>query len=523
MDDCAGLIHELFEQRARLCPDAIAVSYKGQQLTYRQLNARSSQLASYLRKHGTFPDDRIAICVERGLEMVIGLLGILKAGAAYVPLDSSYPAERLRYMIEDCKPVLLLTQGHLRATLPHVAIPILALDVDWGAVDSVSGDEPGDDPVQMTPANLAYVMYTSGSTGVPKGVMVEHRHVTRYLAAFHERVHSGPTSVWAQFHSFSFDVSVMEFWGALLSGAKLIMMSYATSRFPRDLHTLLSKEAVSILCQTPSAFRRLIAARADCAQPLSLDTVILGGEALQLSSLSPWYEREENHRTQIVNMYGPTEATVYATYQPVRSTDQQPHGGSVIGTALSNSRICILDENREPAPIGVVGEIYIGGAGVARGYFNRPDLTAERFVADPMGPKGARMYRSGDLGLWRPDGTVEYRGRNDSQVKVRGFRIELGDVESHLITIEGVQEAVAAVRQDSADEAQLVAYLTANAGTKLVASELRGNLLKRLPVHMVPTDFVILAQFPLNASGKIDRKALPEPDRVSPGRKAGYR
>ena len=520
MEDCAELIHELFEQRARLRPDAIAVSYKDQQLTYRELNFRSSQLATYLRKQGTRPDDRIAICVERGVEMVIGLLGILKAGAAYVPLDSSYPAERLRYMVEDCKPILLLTQGHLRTGLPRTGVPVLALDADWSVVESTSRDES---KVQMTPANLAYVMYTSGSTGVPKGVMVEHRHVTGYLAALHERVHRGPTSVWAQFHSFSFDVSVMEFWGALLSGAKLIMMSYATSRFPRDLHTLLSNEAVSILSQTPSAFRRLIAARADCDRPLSLDTVILGGEALQLSSLSPWYEREENHRTQIVNMYGPTEATVYATVQTVRSTDQQPHGGSVIGTALSNSQICILDENREPVPIGVVGEIYIGGAGVARGYFNRPDLTAERFVADPMGPKGARMYRSGDLGVWRPDGTVEYRGRNDSQVKVRGFRIELGDVESHLITLEGVQEAVAVVRQDSADEAQLVAYLTAHAGTKLVASELRSNLLQRLPVHMIPTDFVILTQFPLNASGKIDRKALPEPDRVNPGRRAGYR
>jgi len=514
-DSSAGLIHELFEQRARSCPDAIAVTYKGQQLSYRELNTRSSQLASYLRKHGAHPDDRIAICVERSLEMVIGLLGILKAGAAYVPLDSSYPAERLRYMIEDCEPVLLLTQGHLRTALPPIDFPILSLDVDWSTVESISGEESDDSPVQMTPANLAYVIYTSGSTGVPKGVMVEHRNVTRFLTAFHEWFPVDPTRVWAQFHSFSFDVSVVELWGALLSGARLVMVSYATSRFPRDLHMLLSNEAVSVLCQTPSAFRRLIAARADCDHPLSLDTVILAGEALQLRSLDTWYEREENQRTRIVNMYGPTEATVYATYQPVRSSDQDPHGGSVIGTALSNSRICILDENREPVPTGVVGEIYIGGAGVARGYLNRPDLTAERFVVDPMGPKRARMYRSGDLGLWRADGTVEYRGRNDSQVKVRGFRIELGEVESYLVALKGVHEAVAVVRPDSVGEARLVAYLTANAGAKLAASELRGELLRRLPVHMVPTDFVILQQFPLNSSGKIDRKALPEPDRVS--------
>ena len=519
-DSSAELIHELFEQRAQSCPDAIAVSYKGQQLTYRELDARSSQLADYLRKQGTLPDDRIAICVERSLEMVIGLLGALKAGAAYVPLDSSYPAERLRYMIEDCDPVLLLTQGHLRAALPDTGVPILALDADWSAVEKL---QKVDGPVQMTPANLAYVIYTSGSTGVPKGVMVEHRHVTQFLTAFHEWFDVGPTTVWAQFHSFSFDVSVVELWGALLSGARLVMISYATSRFPTDLYTLLANEAVSVLCQTPSAFRRLIAAQADSDHALSLEAVILAGEALQLRALSPWYEREENHRTQIVNMYGPTEATVYATYQPVRSTDQDPHGGSVIGVALSNSRIAILDENREPVPTGSVGEIYIGGAGVARGYLNRPDLTAERFVADPTGPQGARMYRSGDLGLWRADGTVEYRGRNDSQVKVRGFRIELGEVESHLASLKGVHEAVAVVRLDSAGEARLVAYLTASAGAKLAAAELRGELLRRLPVHMVPTDFVILQQFPLNSSGKIDRKTLPEPDRVGIHRELGYR
>jgi amino acid adenylation domain-containing protein len=513
MDDSAALIHELFEHRAGMCPDAIAVSCKGRQLTYRQLDVRSSQLASYLRKHGARPDDRIAICLDRSPEMVIGLLGILKAGAAYVPLDSSYPAERLRYMIEDCNPVLLLTQGQLRGALPRVGIPILALDVDWGTVESVAREESDQGPVQMSPANLAYVIYTSGSTGVPKGVMVEHRNVTRFLTAFQEWFPMKPAGVWAQFHSFSFDVSVVELWGALLSGARLVMVSYATSRFPRDLHGLLSNEAVSILCQTPSAFRRLIAARADRDPPLSLDAVILAGEALQLRSLIPWYAREENHRARIVNMYGPTETTVYATYQAVRSSDQDPQGGgSMIGAALSNSRILILDETGEPVPPGVVGEIYIGGTGVARGYLNRPDLTAARFVADPMGPEGARMYRSGDLGLWRADGSVEYRGRNDSQVKVRGFRVELGEVESHLAALEGVHEAVALVQEDSAGEGRLVAYLTANPGAKLIPSELRGNLLRRLPVHMVPTDFVILQQFPLNSSGKIDRKALAVPE-----------
>ena len=504
----ARLIHEVFEERMCRYPDAVAVSYRGQQLTYRELDARSSQLASCLLRRGVSSESRVAICVERSPEMVIGLLGILKAGAAYVPLDPSYPADRLGYMLEDCRPAALLTQNHLQAQLPAVDIPKIVLDSDWSATESWK-DGSGEAPTPLTPENLAYIIYTSGSTGMPKGVMVEHRNVTQFLTAVGAWFHFEPGCTWALFHSIAFDVSVMELWGALLSGGKLVIISYATSRFPRDLYTLLSNEAVSVLCQTPSAFRRLITAQATCPGSISLETVLLAGEALQLNSLESWYEREANQGADMANLYGPTETTVYATYQPLTPSGEDPPGGSVIGIPLANSLISILSDHREPVPIGAVGEIHIGGEGVARGYFNRPELTAERFVADPVGAQGRRMYRSGDLGRWLSDGKIEYRGRNDSQVKVRGFRIELGEIEHHLNNVDGVREGVVLSAADASGDIRLVAYVTADEGVELTAAKLRGELLRRLPVHMLPSEYQILRQMPLNGSGKIDRKSLP--------------
>lgn len=502
------LIHEIFEKQARLYPDAIAASYKGQRLTYRELSERSDQLARHLRSLGAGPERLVAICVERSLEMMVGLVGILKAGAAYVPLDPSYPTERLRYMLEDCKPALLLTQGHLSNALPAASIPTIALDSDWNAIAGTTDDEGNRGGSPVTPRNLAYVIYTSGSTGTPKGVMVEHGNVTGFLAAADEWFQFHPRQVWTLFHSFSFDFSVLELWGSLLSGAHLLIVPYATSRFPRDVHALLSNERVQVLNQTPSAFRQLISAHADSSDVLSLETIILGGEALQVSPLKPWFESQSSQIARITNMYGPTETTVFVTRHPVLPTDSDPHGGSVIGAALRNSKISILEENREPTATGQLGEINIGGAGVARGYLHRPDMTAQRFVADPTGLHGGRLYRSGDLGLWRTDGAIEYRGRNDSQVKVRGFRIELGDIESHLTAVEGVREGVVLVQGNASGEARLVAYLTLVEGSSITPLTLRSTLLRRLPVHMIPTDFLILSHLPLSANGKIDRKAL---------------
>ena len=508
--DAALLIHEMFEERVGRYPEAIAVTFKGRSLTYHELSARSNQLARYLLRQGVGPESRVAICIERSLEMVIGVLGILKAGAAYVPLDPSYPAERLGYMLADCKPAALLTQDHLRSALPPVTVPRISLDSDWSMVEESSKADSGEFYVPVTSRNLAYVIYTSGSTGMPKGVMVEHANVTRFLSAVGAWFQFEPGCVWGLFHSFAFDVSVMELWGSLLSGGRLVVVSYATSRFPGDLYTLLSNEAVAVLCQTPSAFRRLIAAQATSSGPLSLKAVLLAGEALQLGSLVPWFEREPNRWARVVNLYGPTETTVYVTYHAVKPSDKELPGGSVIGVPLANSRISIFDEQRKEVSLGTVGEIYIGGLGVARGYFNRPELTAERFIADPTGIQGLRIYRSGDLGRWREDGTVEYRGRNDSQVKVRGFRIELGEIEHHLSEIVGVREGVVLALQDASGDAKLIAYVTQNEGSELTAQSLRGELLRRLPIYMVPSDYQILLQMPMNGSGKTDRKALSQ-------------
>jgi arthrofactin-type cyclic lipopeptide synthetase B len=445
--------------------------------------------------------------------MIVGLLGILKAGGAYVPLDPAYPAERLKYMLNDCKPVLLLTQERLKKTLPAGTLPIFALDSDWSQISDQPISNPIPEQLGLTPENLAYVIYTSGSTGAPKGVMVEHRSVTRFLTAANEWFRFDGDDVWALFHSFAFDFSVLELWGSLLSGGCLVVVPYATSRFSRDLYKLLCEEQVSVLTQTPSAFRQLIGGRTRSPESHCLKTVILGGEALQVSSLKSWYEHEGNAGAMITNMYGPTETTVFVTYRPVQPTDTDPHSGSLIGTPIPHSRIYILDENRHPVPIGVTGEIYIGGTGVARGYLNRPELTADRFVVDPFaGAHSARMYRSGDLGRWRLDGNIEYLGRNDSQVKVRGFRMELGDIETHLLDCAGIREAVVLVREDRPGEAQLVAYLTTVDGEARSAGSVRSHLLQRLPIHMVPNAYVVLPHLPLNANGKIDRKALSGPD-----------
>ena len=503
------LIHVSFEEQARTYGDSIAVSFKDRVLTYGSLNRRANQLAWYLREGGVGPDRPVAICFNRGLEMMIGLLAILKAGGAYVPMDPSYPRERLRYVLRDCNPLVLLTDRELGNKLKCCGIATIAIDAHWDDIGLRSEYDVPASVVGVRPENLAYIIYTSGSTGIPKGVMVEHRNVTRFLAMIDRQCDIEAGSRWASCHSYAFDFSVLEIWGALLSGACLVVVSYATSRFPKDLYALLLTENVAVLSQTPSAFRQLMTVPSRSRALLALRAVILGGEALRVKTLEPWFERDESRVADVINMYGPTETTVFVTCAAVKRHHVDPHGGSVIGTPFPHSRIYILDECREPVALGVVGEIHIGGTGVARGYLRRPELTAERFLADPFAPgEGSRMYCSGDLGRWRADGTLEYLGRNDSQVKVRGFRIELGDVESHLTACRGVKDAVVVVSPDQQAEARLVAYLTLEDGTHISGSEVRALLAQRLPIHMVPGEYVILPSLPLSANGKVDRNAL---------------
>ena len=508
-----ALIHELFEAQAVAQSDADAMVYEDQRLTYGELNARANQVAHYLLAQGVRPDDRVAICVERSLEMVVGLLGILKAGGGYVPLDPDYPAERLAYMLGDSAPVAMLTQVKLEERLPVHSVPTLRLDTD--EAQRVLAAQPTHNPELrargLTSRHLAYVIYTSGSTGTPKGVMVEHANVVRLFAATQDWFHFGDRDTWTLFHSFAFDFSVWELWGALLHGGRLVVVPYTINRSPRDFYELLCREGVTVLNQTPSAFRQLIAAQSSSAALHQLRYVVFGGEALEVATLRPWYQQMRNSGTQLINMYGITETTVHVTYRPLRVEDCE-RGASPIGRQIPDLRVYILDSRGEPVPLGVAGELYIGGAGVARGYLNRPELTAERFVADPFsGDKDARLYRTGDMGRWRPDGSIEYLGRNDFQVKLRGFRIELGEIEAQLQRCAGVREAVVLAREDRPGDKRLVAYVVAAEGAQPSVPALREALARTLAEYMVPGAFVLLDALPLTANGKLDRKALPAP------------
>ncbi|MBY8973942.1 amino acid adenylation domain-containing protein [Pseudomonas sp. P867] len=494
-----ALIHQQVETHAAAQPEAIAVRFEQQRLTYRQLNERANQVAHALLAQGVEPDSRVAICVERGPQMIIGLLGILKAGAGYVPIDPAYPQERIAYTLADSQPVVVLVQAGTRHRVGELA----QLDLDS------LGQLPITDPrLHLSPANLAYVIYTSGSTGQPKGVMIEHRQVARLFSATQHWFGFNPHDVWALFHSFAFDFSVWEIWGALMHGGQLLIVPQLVSRSPDECYTLLCEAEVSILNQTPSAFRQLIAAQGHSTQAHSLRQVIFGGEALEPAMLKPWYARAVNAGTQLVNMYGITETTVHVTYRALEAVDAQLVGVSPIGVRIPDLQLYVLDEQHEPLPYGVVGELYVGGAGVARGYLNREALNAERFLADPA--TGLRMYKTGDLGRLLADGSVEYLGRNDDQVKIRGFRIELGEIQAHLATAHGVRDAVVIAREDEPGDKRLVAYVITEGEPSVAA--LRDHLLQSLAEHMVPSAFVRLEAFPLTTNGKLDRKALPAPD-----------
>ncbi|MBK3510992.1 non-ribosomal peptide synthetase [Pseudomonas sp. MF6747] len=492
-----ALIHQQVETHAAARPEAIAVRFDTQRLTYRQLNERANQVAHRLLAQGVRPDDRVAICVERGPEMIIGLLGILKAGAGYVPIDPAYPLERIAYTLADSEPLAVLVQANTR----HLVGELAQIDLN-----SLRGESIVNPRISLSPANLAYVIYTSGSTGLPKGVMIEHRQVARLFTATDHWFGFNRNDVWALFHSFAFDFSVWEIWGALMHGGQLLIVPQLVSRSPDECYALICDAGVSILNQTPSAFRQLIAAQS--AQSHSLRQVIFGGEALEPGMLKPWYARAINAGTQLVNMYGITETTVHVTYRALEAADAQLVGVSPIGVRIPDLQLYVLDERREPLPFGVVGELYVGGAGVARGYLNRDALNAERFLADPA--TGLRMYKTGDLGRLLPDGSVEYLGRNDDQVKIRGFRIELGEIQARLVTADGVRDAVVIAREDAPGDKRLVAYVIAE--RELGAAELRDHLLLSLAEYMVPSAFVRLDQFPLTTNGKLDRKALPAPD-----------
>ncbi|MFH9241275.1 actinomycin synthase II AcmB, partial [Streptomyces anulatus] len=505
---------ELFRARTAAAPDAVAVVCDETSLTYRELDERANRLAHLLAAHGVGPERIVALALPRSVDLVVAVLAVLKAGAAYLPLDPEYPANRLAHMVTDAQPTLILTTTETEAKLPdrHTA-PVLRLD-DPETLAALAGQPAHSPAVGLRPDHPAYVIYTSGSTGVPKGVVNTHRNVVRLFDATRPWFDFGPDDVWTLFHSYAFDFSVWELWGALLHGGRLVVVPYDVSRSPHAFLDLLADQGVTVLNQTPSAFHQLAQAEADPGRPprrLALRTVVFGGEALQPARLAEWYRRHPEDTPQLVNMYGITETTVHVTHQPLTRDRAAAGAASVIGAGIPDLRTHVLDGGLQLVPPGAVGELYVAGAGLARGYLGRPALTAERFVADPYGLEpGGRMYRTGDLVRRNPDGELEFVGRADHQVKVRGFRIELGEVEATLLAHPDVEQATVIVREDRPGDTRLVAYVVGREALR--PEQVREFTRERLPEHMVPAAVVQLERLPLTPNGKLDRAALPEPD-----------
>ncbi|HEU4885442.1 MAG TPA: amino acid adenylation domain-containing protein, partial [Longimicrobium sp.] len=473
-------------------------------LTYRELNERANQLAHHLRRSGVGPEVRVGISLERGLEMVVSILAVLKAGGAYVPLDPGYPAERLAFILADSATPVLLTREALRGALPaRGGVKVVSLD---SAAEEIAAESVENPRSGAGPDSLAYVIYTSGSTGTPKGALIEHRNVARLFTATDPWFGFGPDDVWTLFHSYAFDFSVWEIWGALLYGGRLVVVPFDVSRDPEAFHALVRREGVTVLNQTPSAFRQFVRVDGERGGDLALRYVIFGGEALEPASLREWVERRGADTPRLVNMYGITETTVHVTYRPLTEADVFGGSGSPIGVRIPDLQLYVCDSALRPLPVGVPGELYVGGGGVARGYLNRPELTAQRFVENPFG--AGKLYRTGDRVRWLADGTLDYLGRLDEQVKIRGFRIELGEIEARLAEHQGVREAVVLAREDVPGDRRLVAYVVGAAD----ADGLREHLFRELPEYMIPSAFVVLEALPLTANGKLDRKALPAPE-----------
>ncbi|MEU9497961.1 amino acid adenylation domain-containing protein [Streptomyces sp. NPDC048196] len=515
---------ELFEAQVRRTPDAVAVVAGEVELSYAELNARANRLARVLVGRGAGPERWVAVALPRSADLVVTLLAVVKAGAAYLPIDPGYPAARIELMLRDADPVCVVTADGLTGQLPCGEGTVVVLDdqttVTGLAAQSGENLTGAERSAPLVSSHPAYVIHTSGSTGAPKGVVVPHRNVVRLFAATERWFGFGPDDVWTLFHSFAFDFSVWELWGALLHGGRLVVVSHEVSRSPAEFLDVLVRHGVTVLNQTPSAFYPLMRAEAEDAEAsakLALRTVIFGGEALEPGKVAEWFRRHPVDAPRLVNMYGITETTVHVTYAPLGADDVA--GGpsrSVIGEPIPDLRVYVLDAALRPVPPGVTGELYVAGVGPARGYLNRTALTSERFVADPFGGPGSRMYRSGDLARWTADGRLDYVGRADGQVQLRGFRVELGETEAVLAGCEDVSRAVAVVREDRPGDRRIVAYVVGAGAAAPDPAALRQFAARSLPAYMVPSAIVPLDALPLTVNGKLDRAALPAPGPVAP-------
>ncbi len=492
--------HQLFEAQVKQTPDAIALVFGNQKLSYKELNIRSNQLAHYLKKIGVKTESLVGICVERSPEMIIGLLGVLKAGGAYLPLDPSYPQERLNFILKDARVSVLLTQEKLLQPFTEYSNPIISIDKDWATITQNSPENPTS---CVTLENLAYVIYTSGSTGQPKGVLIEHRGLSNLAADQIEVFNLQPSHRILQFASLSFDASIFEIVMALQIGATLYLANKECLLPGKTLLQLLREKAITHVTFPPA----VLAVLPTESLP-ALQTIISAGEPCSEDIVKRWWSSSR----RLFNAYGPTEATVWSTVAEIKSISEK----LPIGRPIANIEIYILDQHLQPLPIGILGELYIGGDGLARGYLNSPELTAKKFIPNPFNDKkGARLYKTGDLARYRPDGNIEFLGRADNQVKIRGFRIELSEIETVIVKHKNIQKAVVIAQDNLYDSKHLVAYIVSQSPQEQTIIELRKFLKEKLPEYMIPKAFVILDSLPLTANGKVDRYALKAVDPLS--------
>jgi amino acid adenylation domain-containing protein len=525
-------VHDFFEEQVQRSPDLTAVIYKGQRLSYEELNTKADSLAFLLRACGAGPEVIVGVCVERSFEMIVALLAVLKAGAAYLPLDPEFPAERLQVMLEDSQGPILVTQKHLLSRFSNSPAQVVTVDsfaekpfdhYRNGEISSLSG-EVLEREIQnsrarlandVTSRNLAYVIYTSGSTGKPKGVMIEHRNVTNFFAGM-DRVIGRESGVWLAVTSISFDISVLELFWTLARGFTVVLQADAerlTLSGEYSIPSQIRRYQVTHFQCTPS-MAQLLAADNDCLKSLrNLRKLMLGGEAFPAALVATL---TRNVTGEILNLYGPTETAIWSSAYRLRGNE----ASVPIGRPIANTEMYVLNAELQPLPAGIAGELFIGGAGVGRGYLNRPELTAERFLPDPLRPGGlGRIYKTGDLARYRSDGEIEFLGRIDNQIKIRGLRIEPEEIESVLGQHPGVQASAVVGCEDIPAEKRLVAYLVGKETETITSSELRTFLRQKLPPHMVPSEFILLESLPLTPNGKLDRKALPSvgnPQSVSP-------
>ena len=498
-------VHQEFERHAGLQPDAVAVMSDGGALSYGELNHRSGRLAEYLRREGVGVGSRVALCMDRSLEMIIGMLAILKAGGVYVPLDPGYPAERLAFLLNEVAASVILTVAEVEASLPPTDAKVICLDRDWPLIEGVRIPISTGAASEARSTDLAYVIFTSGSTGVPKGVAVPHCAITR-LVLNTNYVELGPTDRIAHLSNVCFDAATFEIWGALLTGASVVLIPKAVALDPDRFGFELEERQISTLFVTTALFNELAAANGRIFE--SVKQVLFGGEAVNPESVRRVLESGGPPR-RLLHVYGPTECTTFATFYLV--TEVEKDATTIpIGRPITNTTAYVLDKHGNPLPIGVPGELYLGGPGVAQGYLNQPELTAERFVADPF-TEGGRLYQTGDIVKYLPDGNIEFIGRADNQVKIRGFRIEPGEIEAILNRHPEVENAVVLAREDEPGHRCLVAYVVPKSGEPI--KDWGDFLKKKLPDYMTPSAFVVLDKLPLTHNGKVDRRALPAPER----------